>query len=127
MWNQKKVLPPRDEKSEKDRSGPFGEFQGRSGAGMSGELKLVDVEAEQLEDLTAMRGRPELLPYRRYLYVGEISLDRETRNRMGSAVRDTRFFRAKTALTIRIDRISSGRRLSGCVQWSELPRLCTMV
>lgn len=44
------------------------------------ELELVDIERSQIEDLVAMRMRPDLLPYRRYIYVGEMSLDRRTRD-----------------------------------------------
>ena len=33
-----------------------------------------------------MRAKPEILPYRRYLYVGEMSLDRKTREKAGQAV-----------------------------------------
>ena len=47
---------------------------------------LVDVEQAQLEDLTAMRMRPHLLPYRRYIYIGEVSLDKKTQQCLGAAV-----------------------------------------
>ena len=50
------------------------------------ELELVDIETSQIEDLKAMRMRPHLLPYRRYMYVGEMSLERTTRDRLGAAV-----------------------------------------
>ncbi|KAK4684315.1 hypothetical protein P7C73_g5870, partial [Tremellales sp. Uapishka_1] len=38
-------------------------------------LDLGDVERAQMKDMTAMRMRPHLLPYRRYLYVGRTSLE----------------------------------------------------
>lgn len=50
------------------------------------ELLQVDLEQAQLEDLAAMRSRPDLLPYRRYLYIGEMSLDQKTRDRLGGPV-----------------------------------------
>lgn len=49
-------------------------------------LDLVDVEASQLRDLTAMRMQPHLLPYRRYIYVGEVSLDQRSVDQLGAAV-----------------------------------------
>lgn len=49
-------------------------------------LELVDIETSQIMDLTAMRMRPELLPYRRYMYIGDISLDQRTTDRLGTAV-----------------------------------------
>ena len=49
-------------------------------------LDLMDIEQEQIEDLTMMRAQPHVLPYRRYLYVGEVSLDRSTRDMLGSAI-----------------------------------------
>ena len=53
---------------------------------MASYLDLVDVEQGQLEDLSVMRARPHLLPYRRYLYVGEVSLPRAERERLGATV-----------------------------------------
>ncbi|ORX39150.1 hypothetical protein BD324DRAFT_313400 [Kockovaella imperatae] len=49
-------------------------------------LNLVDIEQAQLADLTAMRMRPHLLPYRRYLYVGEASLSRADKEKLGASV-----------------------------------------
>lgn len=49
-------------------------------------LDLVDIELAQVEDLTQMRMRPHLLPYRRYIYVGECSLDGDARRETGNAV-----------------------------------------
>ena len=49
-------------------------------------LELVDIEAAQIEDLTEMRMRPDLVPYRRFLYIGEVSLDPRQRDKLGSAV-----------------------------------------
>lgn len=51
----------------------------------SGQLELIDVETEQIEDLTAMRAQPHTVPFRRYLYVGEVS-DRARLARLGQAV-----------------------------------------
>jgi hypothetical protein len=64
--------------------------ESRTAGGMPGDLELVDIELAQIEDLTGMRARPEILPYRRYLYVGEMSLDRKTREKAGQAVSQTR-------------------------------------
>jgi hypothetical protein len=52
---------------------PMGESKPR-------ELDLVDIEQSQLNDLVAMRTRPHLLPYRRYLYIGEVSLDAKSKS-----------------------------------------------
>ena len=49
-------------------------------------LDLIDVEMSQLEDLAAMRMLPHLVPYRRYIYIGETSLDEKTLNEMSSTV-----------------------------------------
>lgn len=49
------------------------------------DLELIDIEKSQIEDLVAMRMRNELLPYRRYLFVGEMSLDRASRERASNA------------------------------------------
>ncbi|RXK38168.1 hypothetical protein M231_04542 [Tremella mesenterica] len=43
-------------------------------------LVLVDIELEQIKDLIKMRSQPWVVPYRRYLYVGEVSLDKSTRD-----------------------------------------------
>jgi hypothetical protein len=50
------------------------------------ELDQIDVEKAQIEDLIQMRKRTELMPYRRYLYVGEMSLDAVTKERLGRTV-----------------------------------------
>ena len=52
---------------------------------LTGQLELIDVETEQIEDLTAMRTQPHTVPFRRYLYVGEVS-DRARLGRLGQAV-----------------------------------------
>lgn len=52
----------------RDFAGPVAESKPR-------ELELVDIERSQMEELVSMRAKPHLLPYRRYLYIGEISLD----------------------------------------------------
>ena len=49
-------------------------------------LDQIDVETAQIEDLIQMRTRNELLPYRRYLYVGETSVDAGTRERFSRTV-----------------------------------------
>lgn len=49
-------------------------------------LDQIDIETAQIKDLTAMRMRPHLLPYRRYMYIGEISLERGSRDKIGGAV-----------------------------------------
>jgi hypothetical protein len=72
--------------------------KGKMGMGMDidpppePELELVDIERKQIEDLTAMHKRPHLLPYRRYIYVGEVSLSKEQKDRIGSGVSDTRLW-----------------------------------
>ena len=50
------------------------------------ELDLVDIEQSQLDDLVAMRMRPHLLPYRRYLYIGEVSLDSKSKSKFENVV-----------------------------------------
>ena len=50
------------------------------------DLELVDIEKKQIEDLTNMRKSPHLLPYRRYIYIGEVSLQREKKERFGAGV-----------------------------------------
>jgi hypothetical protein len=50
------------------------------------DLELVDIEIDQVNDLTAMRARPHVVPYRRFIYVGEVSLDRKQRDKLGAAV-----------------------------------------
>jgi hypothetical protein len=49
-------------------------------------LELVDIERRQIEDLTAMRKRPHLIPYRRYIYIGEVSMTKEQRDAIGAGV-----------------------------------------
>ena len=51
-------------------------------------LELSDIEMSQIEDLTAMRMLPHLLPYRRYIYIGEVTLDQAARDRLGGSVGD---------------------------------------
>lgn len=48
------------------------------------DLELVDIEKKQIEDLTDMRKSPHLLPYRRYIYIGEVSLQREKKEKFGA-------------------------------------------
>jgi hypothetical protein len=50
------------------------------------DLELVDIEKKQLEDLTNMRNSPHLLPYRRYIFIGEVSLPRDKKERFGAGV-----------------------------------------
>lgn len=50
------------------------------------DLELVDIEKKQIEDLTNMRKSPHLLPYRRYIYIGEVSLQKERKERLGAGV-----------------------------------------
>jgi len=50
------------------------------------DLELVDIEKKQIEDLTNMRKSPHLLPYRRYIYIGEVSLQKEKKERFGAGV-----------------------------------------
>ncbi|CAD6588444.1 MAG: hypothetical protein TREMPRED_005059 [Tremellales sp. Tagirdzhanova-0007] len=47
---------------------------------------LVDIETSQIEDLIAMRMRPYLLPYRRYIYIGDVSLDQRACDGFGAAI-----------------------------------------
>jgi hypothetical protein len=53
------------------------------------ELELVDIEKKQLEDLTNMRKSPHLLPYRRFIYVGEVSLQKDKKEKYGAGVSPT--------------------------------------
>lgn len=50
------------------------------------DMVLVDVERLGLEDLAGMRIRPHLVPYRRYLYVGQVSLKPQDKAKLGQAV-----------------------------------------
>lgn len=50
------------------------------------ELDLVDIETKQMVDLTAMRMRPHLLPYRRYIHIGEVSFGAEKKNKLAAGV-----------------------------------------
>jgi hypothetical protein len=50
------------------------------------DLELVDIEKKQIEDLTNMRKSPHLLPYRRYIYIGEVSVQKEKKDRIGAGV-----------------------------------------
>lgn len=50
------------------------------------DLELVDIEKKQIEDLTNMRKSSHLLPYRRYIYIGEVSLQKEKKERFGAGV-----------------------------------------
>lgn len=50
------------------------------------ELELVDIEAKQMEDLTAMRMRPHLLPYRRFIHIGEVSFAADTKAKLAAGV-----------------------------------------
>ena len=61
---------------------------GTSKTGMDNELdlELVDIEKKQLEDLTNMRKSPHLLPYRRYIFIGEVSLPKDKKDRYGAGV-----------------------------------------
>jgi len=61
---------------------------GTSKTGMENELdlELVDIEKKQLEDLTNMRKSPHLLPYRRYIFIGEVSLPKDKKDRYGAGV-----------------------------------------
>ena len=62
------------------------DFARPAGSTKSRELDLIDIEQTQMEDLSAMRGRPHLLPYRRYLYIGEVSLDPKTKSKYETEV-----------------------------------------
>jgi hypothetical protein len=53
-------------------------------------LDLVDIEREQLADMVGMRMRPHLMPYRRYIYIGEVSLDHAARQRFAQEVSSSR-------------------------------------
>lgn len=50
------------------------------------DLELLDIERKQIEDLTAMHKTPHLLPYRQYIYIGEVSLSKESKDKMGAGV-----------------------------------------
>lgn len=50
------------------------------------DLDLVDIETKQIEDLTNLRMRPHIVPYRRYIYIGEVSLGAEKRNKLATGV-----------------------------------------
>ncbi|KAL7421226.1 hypothetical protein Q5752_004111 [Cryptotrichosporon argae] len=50
------------------------------------DLDLLDIETEQLEDLAAMRTSPHAAPYRRYIYIGEMSLGQEARARLADSI-----------------------------------------
>lgn len=42
-------------------------------------MDLIDIEKSQLEDLVNMRLRNDLVPYRRFVYIGEMSLSSASR------------------------------------------------
>jgi len=65
------------------------------------DMALIDVETAQLDDLARMRSRPHLLPYRRYILVGEVSLDRKARDRYEAEVSDVIIWNI-TGLTCRL-------------------------
>lgn len=50
------------------------------------ELILGDIERYGLEDLAAMRVRPHIVPYRRYLYIGQMSLHAQEKAQYGATV-----------------------------------------
>lgn len=50
------------------------------------DLDLIDIETKQMEDLTAMRTRPDILPYRRCIHIGEVSVPSEKRAKLGQGV-----------------------------------------
>lgn len=50
------------------------------------ELDLIDIETKQMEDLTAMRMRPHLLPYRRYIHIGEVSFSADKKSKLSAGV-----------------------------------------
>jgi hypothetical protein len=50
------------------------------------DLDLVDIETKQIEDLTHLRMRPHCVPYRRFIYIGDVSLGIEKRNRLATGV-----------------------------------------
>jgi len=72
-------------------------------------LDLVDIETSQIEDLTAMRMRPDLLPYRRYIYIGEVSLDQRLCGHLGSAVSSFASRFGSSLHTIQIEFIAADR------------------
>ncbi len=55
------------------------------------DLTLEDIEIWQLEDLARMRARPHVLPYRRYIHIGEMALSEESRRKIGAGVSPDRF------------------------------------
>ena len=63
-----------------------GEDKPGMGVRQMGPMDLIDLEKSQIQDLVHMRTRNELLPYRRYLYVGETSLDSVSKDRYGRTV-----------------------------------------
>lgn len=63
-------------------------------------LELVDIEKKQIEDLTNMRKSPQLLPYRRYIYIGEVSLQKEKKEKFGAGVGHSSFRRLMFRLSL---------------------------
>mgnify|MGYP006876497481 CR=1 FL=1 len=67
------------------------DFSARTASGVTGkatDLELIDLERAQIEDMIAMRARPHLLPYRRYIYIGGTSLAED----VGAQIREVRRF-----------------------------------
>lgn len=89
---------------------------GEGSSSTRNELELVDIERDQMEDLIAMRSRPHLMPYRRYIYIGEVSLDKTTRQQYGQQVSECLFLDSKLMSRWNLSRRTiSQRSLAGYV------------
>lgn len=85
------------------------------------DLNLVDIETKQMEDLTAMRMRPHLLPYRRFIYIGEVSFASDKKNRLAAGVSLKPVVADNTIRQTDIaDRVYRSRQFCSCAQWSKL-------
>lgn len=103
---------------------PAAAKMGRMGMGMDidsdgNEMTLVDVETRQFEDLTMMRMRPHSLPYRRYIYIGDVSFGAEGRNRLAAGVSTSYQCRSMYTL-MNTGRMHRSRKLCGGAEWCKL-------
>jgi hypothetical protein len=77
---------------------PDGEVKVDPKAPSNTDLTLEEIEIAQLVDLGMMRSNPQNVPYRRFIYIGEMSLAKETREKFGSTVRCFRGWRGERTL-----------------------------
>lgn len=77
-----------------------------AGKDTSGEpLSLHIIEEQGLRDMARMRLRPHIVPYRRYIYIGELSLNVDRRNR--AQEKGVSFVDLFLRLTIQIELVSA--------------------